>query len=784
MFKNYIKIAIRNIQRHKGYSFINIAGLALGMACCILILLWVKDEMATDRFHENISSIYVVRTIQHYGSEVVQGMGSVPALGLALKEEYPEVLKAARISNGQSKYLLENGEKQFKEYIQLADPEIFDLFTFPFIKGDSKNTYGDPYVMVLSESLAKKIFGDEDPINQVLTLNKNDEFRVVGVMEDIPHNSTIRFDIWAPLELTTKIYRPNYLITWWNLAFRTYIEMADQVDVEAFNKKIFNRIRRSNPSTNSEAFIYPFNQVYLEVYGRKDVIRIFSVIAFSILFIACINFMNLSTARSKHRAQEVGMRKVVGAKKIQLIRQFFGESIFFTLISLFGAVGIVAVFMPAFRSLTGKLIFLKDLNDISILAGVIANALATGIFAGIYPALFLSGFRPVTVLKGNMERKAGGSLFRKILVVFQFSLSILLIVGTAVVYNQVSYMKKRNLGFDREHLVYVPLEEEMRKSVDPIKSELIKHPGIKSVSATSHSPTGVYNNGQDWDWEGRDPNVNPLVTYFGVDPDFLETFKMQLTQGESFGPASNHAMTSVLINERFAEIMGKTNVVGTRLSQEDFHLRVIGVVKDFHFTPVTREIGPAIIYFDPTYTSFQTYRFLFIRLNPGDVSETMSHIEKTVKFFNPGYPFEYHFLDDDYDRLYRSIEREMDIIRTFAFLAILISCLGLFGLAAYTSEQRTKEIGIRKILGASASKIIFLLSKQYIKWVLAANLIAWPAAYFLMNFWLQDFPYRINLGIPIFLLAAVLSLLIAQLTVGFQAIKAARTDPVDSLRYE
>ena len=784
MIKNYLKIAIRNIKRHKGYSLINIAGLALGMACCILILLWVKDETATDRFHENIDSIYVVRTIQHYGSEVVHGMGSVPALGPALKEEYPEVLKAARISNGQSKYLLEYGEKQFKENIQLADPEIFDLFTFPLIKGDSKNTYGDPNVMVLSESLAEKIFGDEDPINQVLTLNKNEDFRVVGVMKDIPHNSTIRFDIWAPLELTTKMYRPNYLITWWNLAFRTYIEIAETVDIEAFNEKILNRIRRSNPNTNSEPFIYPLSQVYLKVYGRQDVIRIFSVIAFAILFIACINFMNLSTARSKHRAREVGMRKVVGAKKIQLIRQFFGESIFFTVISLFGAIGIAAMSIPAFRSLTGKLIYLKDLNNISILAGVIAIALATGIIAGIYPALFLSGFRPVIVLKGTMERRNGGSLFRKVLVVFQFSLSVLLIVGTGVVYNQVSFMKTKSLGFDKEHLIYVPLEEEMRKSVDPIKGELIKHTGIKSVSVTSHSPTGVYNNGQDWDWEGRDPNVNPLVTYFGVDPDFLETFQMQLTRGESFGPASNHAMTSVLINERFAEIMGKENVIGTRLSQENRHLRIIGVVKDFHFTPVTREIGPAIIYFDPTYTTFQTYRFLFMRLNPGDVSETMVHIEKTVKTFNPGYPFEYHFLDDDYDRLYRSVEREMDIIRTFAFLAILISCLGLFGLAAYTAEQRTKEIGIRKILGASASKIIFLLSKQYIKWVLIANLIAWPAAYFLMKGWLQDFPYRINLGIFIFLLAAGLSLIIAQLTVSFQAVKAARSDPADSLRYE
>ena len=784
MIKSYFRIALRNIQRHKGYSFINIVGLALGMACCILIILWVKDEMATDKYHAKLDSLYLVRTIQHYGSEVSRGAGSVPALAPALKAEYPEVLNAARFNNGQSEQLLEYRDKQFKERIQLADPEIFELFTFPFIRGNPEDAFGDPYVMVLSETIADKIFKDEDPIGKVLTLNKTEEFRVVGVMEDIPHNSTIRFDIWAPLELATKWWRPNYISTWSNLSFRSYVEMGDNVDISAFNEKIFDRIRQSNPNTNSEPFLYSYNKIYLDYWGRMANIRIFSIIAFVILIIACINFMNLSTARSAHRAEEVGLRKVVGAQRQQVMRQFFGESLIFTFLSLAVALLIVRVCLPAFRNLTAKPLPIKDFLDPVIILGILAVTIATGILSGSYPALFLSSFQPVAVLKGARVSGAKGGLFRKMLVVLQFALSVMLIIGTVVIYNQVRFMKNKSLGFDKEHLLYVPIEGKLFDNIPSIKNEFLQHPGIHSVTATSHSPTGVYNNGQDWDWEGRDPSVNPLVTYFGVDPDFQETFKMELVQGETFRPGTGHTLTFVIINERFADIMGMPSVIGARVSQENMQLQIIGVAKDFHFSPVNREIGPAIIYYDPTYRSFQTYRYLFVRLKPGDIPKSIAHIEKTVKAFNPGFPFEYRFLDDDYDRMYRGMEREMAVVRTFTMLAILISCLGLFGLAAYTAEQRTKEIGIRKVMGASVPGIVVLLSKEYAKWVLVANVIAWPVSYFLMMEWLQDFHYRAGLGLPVFLLAAAISVLIAQLTVSFQAVKAARSNPVNSLRYE
>jgi hypothetical protein len=562
------------------------------------------------------------------------------------------------------------------------------------------------------------------------------------------------------------------------------VELAGGTDINAFHKKIFDRIRRANPDNNSEPVLYPYGKVYLESWGRLATIRIFSLIAFVILIIACVNFMNLSTARSAHRAREVGLRKVVGARRQQVMRQFFGESLIFTFLSLGLALLMISLFLPAFRNFTAKPLPIQDLLDPAIILGILAVSVATGFLSGSYPALFLSSFQPVAVLKGGRISGAGGGVFRKVMVVFQFSLSVVLIIGTVVIYNQVRFLKTKSLGFDKEHLLCVQLEGRLLESIPALKNEILQSPGVQSVTATSDSPAGIYNNGHDWDWDGRDPNVNPLVTYFGVDPDFLKTFKMELAEGESFLPATGHSMTSVMINECFAGVMGLPSVVGARLSQPDLQLRIIGVVKDFHFTPLDQEIGPVLIYYDPTYRSLFSYRYLFVRLNPGPVPAALAHIEKAVKSFNPGFPFAYRFLDDDYDRMYRGVEREMAEVRTFTILAILISCLGLFGLAAYTAEQRTKEIGIRKVMGASVAGIMALLSKEYAKWVLVANAIAWPVSYFLMKSWLQDYHYRIHLGLPIFVLAAAVSVVIAQLTVSFQALRAARTDPVKSLRYE
>jgi predicted permease len=785
MFKNYVLIALRNIRRHQGYSFINVAGLAMGMACCVLILVWVVDEVGTDRFHAKADSLYVVRTTQHYGSRTVTGTGSVPALGPALKAEYPEVRNAARVQNGQAEHLLENGGRAFREAVQMADAGIFEIFTFPLVRGSVQDLFAGPDVMVFSESAARRMFGGEDPLGRTVTLDKTYDFKVAGIMKDIPQNSTIRFDVWVPFELAPRLYdRPNYLGTWTNMAFQTYVEMAPETDIAAFNKKIVDRIRRSDPETILEPSLYPFRDVYLRLWGRMDNVRIFSAIALLILAVACVNFMNLATARAARRAREVGLRKVVGAGRGQVMRQFFGESLVFTFVSLALAFLLIALALPAFAQLTGKALAFAEFLRPSILAGIGLVALATGVLAGAYPAVFLSSYRPGTVLKDAPGSGSRGGLFRKALVVFQFALSGALIVGTIVIFGQVRYMKTKSLGFDRDHLLYLRLEGALLNDVEAAKQELLRIPGVRSATAAAHTPIGIYNNGSGWDWEGRDPNVDPLVTYFGVDADFLATFGMRLTRGESFKPGGTTMAPDVIINENFASLIGAADVLGLRLSQGAFNLRIIGVVEDFHFTPVTREIGPIMIYCDPTYRALTAYRFVFLRLDPGNVPATLASIERAVRARNPGYPFEYRFLDEDYDRLYSSVEREMAIVRAFTLLAILISSLGLFGLAAYTAEQRRREFGVRKVLGAGVPGLVALLAGEYARWVLAANLISLPVSYVLMKGWLRDYPYRIPLGWGIFAVAVAATLVIAQLTVIGQALRSARTNPADVLRNE
>ncbi len=652
MLRNYIKIALRHIKRHKAYSFINVTGLALGMACCILILFWVQDELNTDRFHDKIDSLYIVRNLTRFGSQIDRGVGSVPAFGPALKYEYPEIKNTARLSNGQSEFLFSTDKVKFIENLQMADPEIFELFTFPLISGSKKDLFSGPNVMVLSQSTAEKYFGQENPVGQTITLNNEFDFRIAGIMQDIPHNSTIRFNAWVPLEFGNILWRANYTKTWYNLAFRTFAEVDENFNLESFNPKISGRIKQSLPTSNTEPFLYPYKKAYLHIWGRIDQIRVFTIIAFLILITAGINFINLTTARAVRRSKEVGLRKVVGARRIQVARQFFGESILYTFISLFAAMIFVVFLMPFFRNLTGKPLYAGNLINLPMIAGVAGIALLAGLISGLYPAVFLSAFHPAAVLKGK---------------------------------------------------------------------------------------------------------------------------------GDSFRKGTEKTASKVLINQRFADIIDLDPVIGARISQGERSLQVMGVVKNFHFTPVYREIGPLLLYHNP---EWQEYHYMFIRLNRGNIPATIAAIKQSAEKFNPEFPFAYTFIDQDYDRLYRTLEREMDIIRTFTILAILISCLGLFGLASFTAEQRTKEIGIRKVLGASASKIVIMLSKEYAKWVLIANMIAWPIAYYFMRTWISHYPYRININMTIFVAAAMLSLLIAQITFAFQAMKAAHSSPADSIRYE
>ncbi|MGD2294807.1 MAG: FtsX-like permease family protein, partial [Candidatus Aminicenantes bacterium] len=517
-------------------------------------------------------------------------------------------------------------------------------------------------------------------------------------------------------------------------------------------------------------------------WGAKDRIRIFSVIAIFVLLIACINFVNLTTARSAQRAKEVGLRKVVGAHRKQLIKQFFGESLLLTVLALFMALICIVLCLPVVRNLTGKPLTMAYLSGAGIVAGILGITLLTGILSGIYPSLCLSSAQPVQILKGCFHSGAKGSLFRKILVVIQFVFSIILVVSTTVVQRQVRYMRNMNLGFEKEQMLYLQLRGNLRSNFEAAGSELLKNSGIQHVTFASRPPTFIGTNGRNWEWEGRDPNVNPLVTYMAVYPNFLETFGVELLDGQFFQEGQRDKRF-VVINQRFAEIIGLDSPVGRSLRQGMTEFEIKGVVNNFHFQPLHYEIGPMMLYYG-TMGSFLDYRFMFIKVSPENMSSTLSNIENTVKQLNPGYPFDYRFLDEDFSRMYSTEERLNSLVRTFTFLAIFVSCLGLFGLASYMAERRTKEIGIRKVLGATVTKIVYVLTHEFFILVIIANVIAWPFAYFVMHKLLQNFAYRVNLNPLFFLFSGMMTLAVALLTVSYQSIKAALLNPVDSLRYE
>ncbi|MCX6640243.1 MAG: ABC transporter permease [bacterium] len=780
MFTNYLKIALRNLLRHKGYSIINIAGLAIGMACCIMIMLWRQSELSINKFHEKVNSIYLICCWEQYGSERTHSPGSPPALGPALKAEDPRVVNAARFINGQSQYLLSKGETRFKELIQLADPGIFQMFSFPFLYGDPKETYSGKQVLVLSESMAKKFFGDQNPVGKTMTIDNQYDFKVVGVMKDIPPNSTIKFDVWAPLDFIKVAYGENFLDTWYNLAFRTYVELGKGVSYLEFNEGLKNRIRQSNPETNLEVYLYPFKDIYLQLQGKMTTVRLFSLIAILVLCIACINFINLITANGARRAREVGLRKVVGATRGQLIKQFFGETVLMTFIALILSVLIVELFLPFFNQITGKALQFNLLGNIDLAASIIGIALVTGLLSGSYPALVLSNYVPVKVLKGTMV-SGKKNFLRRGLVVFQFTVSVILIISTTLVYRQMHYIDNKELGFNKKQLIYLPVEGKLNQSYEVVKHDLLQCPQILGVTKVSDSPAGIYQNGSGWQWDGKSPDVVPEVTYLHADADFPETFQMRMSQGKFFDRDESESSTNIVINQRFAEIMDLGNPIGKTLQNDDVKLTIIGVVEDFHFKPVYEPIGPLIIVWNKEHLQD---RYIFIRIRPENLSGTLATIKQVTQKLNPEFPFEYHFLDQEYEKLYRSAERMKGTINIFTGLAILISCLGLFGLAAYTTQQRSKEIGVRKVLGAAVHNIVTLLSKEYVVLVILADLIACPIAYYFMNAWLQDFAYRIDMGWVTFVLGGMIALFFTVGTVSFQAIKAAMADPVKSLHYE
>ena len=788
MFKNYLKIALRNISRNKGYSFINISGLAMGMACCILILLWVQDELSFDRFHHHAHRLGRVMLEVTDAGQRPWAVTEAP-LAKALKEEFPEIVQATRIQVG-SQFQLRYKEKQFKEIHNIfAEPAFFEMFTFPFLSGNPQNALSGKHSMVITARMAKKYFGTENPLGKTLLLNNKLDFQVTGVLQDIPNNSHLKFDFILPFIWLEDLGLA--INDWGNNNYFTYVLLDAKTSSAQASQKISGYLRTINPQDNSKLFIQPLTQIHLHSDFEYDVLAknnndykyifIFSSIAIFVLCIACINFMNLATARASSRAKEVGLRKVVGAYRRDIIKQFIGESLFFTFAAFGLALLLVLLFLPVFNNLAGKQLNLDFLHNIYFPLGLLGIALFAGFSSGCYPAFYLSAFQPAKVLKKTSTANPKRSKFRKTLVVSQFCLAIILMVGTSVIHSQIDYIRNRKLGFNKENLIYMPLIGKMRQEYETIKTELLANTNILSITASSNLPSF----GRNWttnnlDWEGRNPEETILMQGTDVDYDYFETMGMQMSAGRNFSrefPTDEDS--AVILNETAVQAMGIPSPVGKRFSVGDWQGTIVGVVKDYNFKSLHNKIEPLIMVMVD-----RQLNYLFARIKSHDMAGTINFIKSKWEQYNPRFPFEYNFVDTLLDNMYKNEERIRTLFNYFTFMAMFISCIGLFGLAFYLTEQRTKEISIRKVLGSSSFKIVIILSKEFVKWVLLANVIAWPLAYYLMGIWLQNFAYRTSLNIGTFLLAGALAIMIALITVSYQAIKAATANPIDSLRYE
>lgn len=790
MFSHLFKIAFRNIYRQKGYSFINISGLAIGLSFSILILLWIQDELSYDTFHNNIENIYQIEENQYYNGERfhvnVTPFPSAPVL----EDEIPEILETARYMPWLGEMYVRHNDKTFLEKdVVAADAEFFKIFTYNFVQGNPETALKNANTIVIDEEIAKKYFGNENPIGKTLSINNSLDFEVTGVMEKIPDNSSLNFSIVFPF---TDLKQINYWSdSWGNNSIYSFVDLQPGASIKEVDKKMTEILKRNNEGTETEFMLFPYKDKHLFSYGgygKPDTavkyIYIFAGIAVFVLLIACINFMNLSTAKSANRSKEIGVRKAVGGLRGSLIKQFYGESIILAFISAFAALVIVTILLTPFNDITSKSISFTELLKLDFILGFLIITLITGFISGSYPALYLSSFQPIKVLRGALKSGAKSSKFRKTLVILQFTVSIALIVSTAIVFSQLDYMRNKNLGYSSEELIYVRVGGKLTENYKTVKNEFEKLSSVSSVSGSRDTP-GIYgSNSGGINWEGKDPETSLLVSFSGIDYGYLKTMEIELKEGRSFSPQfpSDKALDSTgnfLINETLAGIMGVESPVGKTLDFLGVEGQIVGVMKDYHFSKVSRKIQPLALYL-----ADESLDNVIIKLKPGNLANSIEQLTEAWNNVYDGYPFEFKFLDDDLDRMYRSEMRMFNLLKYFAIVAIIIACLGLYGLASFAAEQRTKEIGIRKVLGASEFTLAVLISKEFVVLVTLANLIAWPLSFYFMKDWLDSFAYRIDLSLYFFLTAGAIALVITILTVSYQALKAAYSNPIKSLRYE
>lgn len=792
MFRNYLKTTFRNILKHKGYSFINILGLAIGMVVCIFIFLWVRDELSFDRFHQNSDEIYRVVEDQLGITGIFRVAVTPWPLGQALVKDYPEVINSARFLRIRRR-LIRHGDKCFYENgIYVADPSFLEIFSFPMVKGDPATALSGGNNVVITEKIAEKYFGDEDPMGKTITSNNKVDYTVTGVIKNVPHNSHIKFDFLLPLEQTLK--NSGVVGNWSVNVFYTFLLLQKNADPQTLEEKIYEYRRRVEPHYATRFRLQALTDMHLrsdysiDLYGvSKDTslyVYLFPLIAVLILLIAFINFVNLTVARTSTRAREVGIRKVMGARKMDLIKQFFGESILLAIIALIFAVVLVYLLLPLFNNLAGKNLTLDVFVNSGTALGLLLIVIITGAIAGIYPALILSAFQPTNIIRENLTNTSGkpaGLLFRRILVVFQFTLSVVFIIGTWVVNRQLSYVNNKQLGYEKDQVLYFTKRGNIDQKYNAFKEELQKNPKVLAVTTSSDLLTYTLHSTNNFFWEGKIPGAKFMLHHFSVDHDYLKTLNMEVVDGRDFSKdfTTDSEGTAFIVNEAAVKAMNLEKPVGKRFGLGDKVGSIIGVVKDFHYKSLHNEIEPLVLRIAP-----ERDRYIFVNLRSENISETLNDIKKIHQKFNPQYPFEYHFLDDQLNRLYDNDRKTFTLLRYFTFIAILLSCLGLFGLAAFMAQMRTREIGIRKVVGASVFNITLMLSKEFLFLVVISSILAWPIAYFVMNRWLQSFAYRTAISSGIFIFSTILALFIAIFTVIYQSIKAATANPVDVIRYE
>jgi putative ABC transport system permease protein len=787
MIYNYLLVAFRNIFRNKGFSFLNLAGLAAGISCSLLIFLWVADELAMDAFHEKKDRLYKVMENQHYSNGVIFTFSSTPGpMAPAIKEKYPEIEMATRIT-WQERRLFQFKEKNFYEEGRFVDQDFTLMHTYPFLKGDVSNCLKDKHSIVISQKMAEKFFGSEDPVGKALVMDADESFTVTGVLQEIPSTSSMQFEFLMPFEWFFEKNK-DWISQWGNNNIRTNILLSAKADPVAFGEKLKHEIdSHTQDSKNTDLFLQLLKDSYLhgefkngvQTGGRIEYVRIFFAVGILVLVIASINFMNLTTAQASKRAKEVGLRKTVGAVRGQLSFQFLGESMMMVVLASVLALLVSFLLLPLFNDLAGKKLTMDLLSGapVWIFAAIV---IFTGLLSGSYPALYLSKFTPAKVLKGQLKSGKAASRFRRVLVVTQFSLSIILLICTLVVFNQLSFIKGKDIGMERNNVAYLWMKGDMNKHIDAIREELMKDPSIEIASLSSANPIDFGNSTSGLVWEGKDPNEKILFSNFSVDYNFIETLGMQMKMGRSFKQEFTTDTLNFIVNEAAAKAMGFENPIDQPLTLwEKRKGKIIGVVKDFHFQSVHTKVEPLFMLYDPDW-----FNVIFVRYKEGQRAQAISAMEKINRQYAASYPFESNMLDQDWDNLYKNEDRFGKLFNCFSILSVVISCLGLFGLSAFSAEQRTKELGVRKVMGASVPSLIRLMSTEFATLVLISAAIGCPVGWYAMNWWLNGYAYHINVGALTLVASALTCLVIALLTVSYHATKAAMVNPVKSLRYE